>query len=485
MAATLALCVVVWRRLLPLGIPGEWVWRYDTFPEPQRLAIAALCFGCAVYLGFSIWRLVRRGRRGAGLVLAALLGTGLLTRVGVIALTPHWAVGAAQVLLSEVATSYYGEASKVDDLRAYVRAYPQAMRALPYHLQTHPPGAVTVMWLLRRATDQFPLFARNVAGMAFYAPPQGVTAVLARALGKPDLTTAEVVGAFWVAVFLAAAGWLTCLAVYALAARLFDEETALLAGLTFGLVPSVLVFMPTLDQAVMLVGALALVALVWAMQRGGGEALLLPGLVVGAGGLVTFGILVLDVVAGLAVVLRRSHIRGPRWVWRALVDVVALALGTALPALALYALTGCDLVAVFRNATAAHHRVVTEWWSRAYSHWVAGNLVDFGVMLGLPVCLLALAAARRAWRGVGEDEATAPALVAAFGLALLVLDLSGATRAEVARIWLFLTPVPVVLGARGLAMEGSARRWVVGLLLACQGLQAMVMEAGARFVTPY
>ena len=481
-AATLALCYLVWRRLIPLGIPGEWVWPYGPLPEPRRLIVAVLCCGCAAYLGFGVWRSMRGGKCGAGLVLAALLGTGLLARVGIAALTPNWALESAQVVLSDVATSYYGEAVRLEDVREYVRDYPRLMRSLPYHLQTHPPGAVLTMWLVRRATDEFPGATRGVAARLL-GPLEPLATSLGQVMHRPDLTVGDVAGALWVLLFLAAAGWLTSLAVYGIASRLFDEETALLAGVLCGLVPSVLVFMATIDQLVMLLGALALLCVVWAMQRGGGEALLVPGLVVGVGALVTFGILTTAGVAALVVVLWRVWWGPPRW-W-AVVDLLCLAAGTLLPSVAMYALMGYDPVTVFRLATQAHHEVVTELWKRSYSHWVVGNLVDFGVMLGLPLSVLALSAARAKWRGEREDTLTAPAVAVAFGVVLAALDLSGTARAEVARIWLFLTPVPVVLAGRALAVQGERRVWAVGLLLGCQALQAIVMGSAGRFLMPY
>jgi hypothetical protein len=63
-----------------------------------------------------------------------------------------------------------------------------------------------------------------------------------------------------------------------------------------------------------------------------------------------------------------------------------------------------------------------------------------------------------------------------FVLALLALDVSGMNTGEVARLWLFLMPGAALLAARTLEGFGSAGRYVLLVLLACQGLQALVFK---------
>ena len=55
-------------------------------------------------------------------------------------------------------------------------------------------------------------------------------------------------------------------------------------------------------------------------------------------------------------------------------------------------------------------------------------------------------------------------MAAVFWLTLIYLDLSGTTRGEVGRLWMFLMPFPVLFG---LALPWRPRdRWVILALLA-------------------
>jgi hypothetical protein len=79
--------------------------------------------------------------------------------------------------------------------------------------------------------------------------------------------------------------------------------------------------------------------------------------------------------------------------------------------------------------------------SRNYWVWLGWNLVDFTIFTGLPMMLLALDSVRPG-KVVGW-----PALTLAFWIILLGLDISGQIRAEVGRIWLVLSPVPILIAA--------------------------------------
>jgi hypothetical protein len=115
---------------------------------------------------------------------------------------------------------------------------------------------------------------------------------------------------------------------------------------------------------------------------------------------------------------------------------------------------------------------------RSYLPWVLYNPVDFLMFLGVGLSALLLLAVAGVLRGVKAwrrwDPMTLGLVVLV--LALVALDVSGMNTGEVARLWLFLMPGAALLAAGTLERFGSAGRYVLLVVLACQGLQALVFK---------
>ncbi|MEB3371247.1 hypothetical protein [Saccharopolyspora mangrovi] len=100
-----------------------------------------------------------------------------------------------------------------------------------------------------------------------------------------------------------------------------------------------------------------------------------------------------------------------------------------------------------------------EFAQRPYAYWVFGNLGALLLTAG-PLTIAALGRARLA---------ALPVLVLAAGLAVLLADLSGLSKAEVERIWL---PFAVWFAVAGALLPAASRRW----WLAAQAVTALGVE---------
>jgi hypothetical protein len=128
-------------------------------------------------------------------------------------------------------------------------------------------------------------------------------------------------------------------------------------------------------------------------------------------------------------------------------------------------------------AMTQHYQLVTLY--RRYSWWLVYNLVDLLLYAGVAVVVGVLATAvlgwrRRAARGIKPEALVALALVAL----LVLLDLSGSTRAEVGRIWLFLMPLMAISGAGFWSRVTTDRS--LALLVALQLLLAVSLGVAWR-----
>ncbi len=156
-----------------------------------------------------------------------------------------------------------------------------------------------------------------------------------------------------------------------------------------------------------------------------------------------------------------------------------MAVGWALPWLLAYLAWGMRVTEITRVGLGLHYEVVTA--RRDYRLWLWMNPVDFSLWLGPAPLVLGIAGSLWLWRRTvrilrgarrsilgqapGVDLSLDLAgMAAAFWLTLIYLDLSGTTRGEVGRLWMFLMPFPVLFG---LALPWRPRdRWVILALLA-------------------
>jgi hypothetical protein len=298
------------------------------------------------------------------------------------------------------------------DPAAFLRDYAHLGSALPEHPAGHPPGATMLLGLLAQIG----------------APRDWHEAVLVLLLG-------------------AATAPLTWL----LARELLDEREARVATALWILAPSVLIESATsVDAIFAFVGTLTAVLLVRGSVRAGALAAVL-------GTFLSYALVAVPVWAAGVEFARRGVAHAVR-------IVAAVAAAVAAFYLVLRVATGYDAVAALRATDHRYHLGAGR--RRPYWYWAPGDVVAFGVGLGLPTLLASV-------RGVASRRAPAVALAAI----VLAGALSGETKGEVERIWLFMTPFAAVAAAP------AAARWrpepVLGLLAG----QALAVEV--LFRTPW
>jgi hypothetical protein len=183
--------------------------------------------------------------------------------------------------------------------------------------------------------------------------------------------------------------------------------------------------------------------------------------------------------------------RRPRWHWL-LGGALLFGLGAASFWLWLWLRHGLGFFAVWRTAVGRH----LDLGGRSGWFWVLYNLYDFWVAAaGIPILVLwalhtfqagreawgrrALWARRRFWSQAGSPHSGWLDLLAlSFGVGLLGMDLAGVARGEVARVWAFLLPLPLLVAARRLPRRGLAFLGTLVLLSA----QLFVTNIHVRYV---
>jgi hypothetical protein len=474
-----AMAVVVWR---PVGLGADdWTWAAAKRPEWERGLAPLLCFGLIGGLVLAVWRRVERVRRLTEVVLVAALV--ILAFAAQIAVGRQATVGYHESIFAvglPKASSYHDAACRIERMPQYLRHYVEEVRRPPFRVQlsTHPAGPVVLFWSLNQ------VFAGNDAGARRFA--RWCEDWLAQGMRLADspraaalfskMTPAEQAGVWLATLVLRLAACLTLVPVY-LMARRHGRTTAIVAASFAAAIPSLLLFSPGLDQTY---PVLAVTACGLASSAGERRSLWRAaacGLTVSVGLFFTLAFAVVGAwsgalaLAGLCVAPRPGRLADGAKL------LAAGLLGLLVPVASVYAAFGYDSFGVWRacwdgNAT---FNALTR---RAYGTWLLLNPVEYLVTIGVPVaCLFVRRAASEAWAlprrsSGGHDWAT----LAVAGL-LLVLNVLGANRGEVPRLWIFLMPACAIAAAAEIERTAPYRRAVFGALFALQAVQVVVFKA--------
>ena len=373
---------------------------------------------------------------------------------------------------------YFTTALNSDDLNATLRDYPALMpRFESEHARTHPPGLVVLNWLALSGLERF----------------DGISAELAQSIrpnrcndiwlyNQPDHVPAAL-GVMAVLPVLAAG--LCVIPAYLLAQRLTQTDGKL-ATLFVATIPALLLFVPLPDQLYALLILLIIYSLHEGIQRGKAWLFLISGVLLSLSTFLSLGNGVVLLIA-LGYALLSWWVSRKAWTGRIALWAALFGLGAASVWLIYWLGWGVAPWAIAQAGIAQHYELVTQF--RSYATWLGYNCVDLIVFVGLPVFAGFVAAALLAMPNLRRHSAENNAVLAFTLLIFLgLLSLSGTTRGETGRLWLFFMPLLAIV-----AGNWFAKRWrswpprlglvalqlafVVALALAWQQVDAVIVVA--------
>jgi len=482
LASGLTLAVVGFAVLWPFS-PGidDWRWRHvgEVAWDAALAPLMALALiGLAALAG---WR----------------LGEGRPRLVGVAVVVPMAALAfIAQMFSAEQAPGghceglialgkpgcnrYHAAARGVPRLSEVVAHYARWMQ-LPTHKEriTHPVGPLALFWGLNHvfagrewAAGAFVAWCER--RMAAWVSVRGPAAPPMAAALFRDMSNADLAGVWLASLLLPLAAALVVVPAYAFAASLYGVRAGVAAAAFCAALPSFYVYSPGLDQ---LFPVFAVTAWWLSWTAGRRRSLGRAALAGFVGSLGLFLSLSFAVVAGWAALLFLEALGGAEVRPRQMAALVGAAVvGFLVPIAVASVAWGYDSPAVWVQCLQANADFNAAS-GRAYWKWVLANPVDFLVFLGVPVAVAftwgvgrAIGAVRRG-SSAGKDWAAL-----SLAAVLVVLDLLGANRGEVSRLWMFLMPACAVVAAGAVENCGRRARVVFAWLFALQAIQVVVFR---------
>ncbi|MFO1093496.1 MAG: hypothetical protein U0992_09315 [Planctomycetaceae bacterium] len=483
LAATIA---VLWFSDVPLGVPGEWVWRRIHHGAEHVWGWTAGGAAAAVYILFVVFGGMRIETRGAVRPSAwlCLLAAAGFTWLWVIQSSVPGIAGLPKtqfVLYYKASSGYFWQARReVQDTREFLAGYEELLAERDYlHIGTHPPGLTLLFRGLLRLFAEHPGLTDVVLATEPAFCREAAATMRATELTSGRILTPTDEAVLWLAALLAqAAAAVTVIPLFVLLALCVDRRTAWFVAALWPLVPGIAVFLPKSDAVFPLVSTLGPCLWLVGWRRRSILYCVLAGATLFAGMFLSLAIAPVAVLTGLATVIgewtlwgetrpvldlssraspplgaaadsgatRRGEgeVGAPRaGVWWWALSVLGAAFGFFVPVILLWRHYDLNLPRVWSWNVANHalfyEKNVRTWWK-----WLLVNPVEAGLAAGGPLAMLALLGAVRS-----RATRLFP-LVAAAAIVWGLLWLSGKNMGEAARLWLLFQPWVVVAAAAAL-----------------------------------
>lgn len=440
MVLAIGLAFVAGVYLKTPGLNGTWYWAwpYRDFWIGRVLALLALPM---VPFALALRGIERsEATRGVAGPIALLMLASFGLQLGGMLCHPDALEHLRAIVLSPVATSYYTDALRIDDLGAWLANFHTA--TLAKHSATHPPGPILYYWVW----------------LQFF-----------------DAPTAALVGG----IALGVLATLAIPALYVFAGLWADDRRArLVACAYYALVPATIVFFPEFDPIYPIFVMLGAVAWVRAL-RGSRSAAIAFGVTLFAETFFAYNLLAAGAFLAMYAVYFLWRERDGASALRNLVVAAAIGVAAFVVCNGILLFCGFDSVRTFVHALAMQ-KLDAATVHRPWSSTVLLDPWDFllgaGILAG-PLIVMHVARIAKSFAAAREEFALS---IVAFAT-ILVVDVSGLLRGETARLWLFLQPFAIVPASRELLRFDVRGRLLV---FAVQWLIVAVMVCRMSFVEP-
>ncbi len=481
-AALILLILTDWLPFLrgPAPETAEWYWPYHLRPYTLWLKplLAALLMG-----GLSAWWLRLQGHgRAVKVGLWLLAGASLLLQL---ALLNADSVSIRDELINRVYSNlesgFFQPAAELPDLDSSLANYPALMPTFSSeHARTHPPGLLIANRLTINWLAQFPAVAERLA-----YPAVAARCIDLWLLDRPPAVSAALL--IWAIIPLLAAA-LAVFPAYWLAREMLASTAVKLATLLVITLPALLLFAPKPVQLYAPLSLLIFLTFYRGLQGRSWRWFFLSGLLFSLATFLSLGNLSLALLLGIYV--SGAYVSGDRVTLSShhlvtlLRCALAFALGTAVLWLIYWSGWGVPPWVIFQTGLGQHYELVT--LLRQYEWWVVWDLVDVLLFIGWVVVVGFTAVLLQTIRR--RPLLPIHWLAISTAVLLLVLDISGAARGEVGRLWLFSFPFLALVAAHWLAetqpgwrrqaaLVGMQLALTLALALAWQPVRAVAVVA--------
>lgn len=459
---TLVFLVLLALNIIPEQRGGwGWRWPYATPTEWNNVAVLALIVGLYIAGAYSLRRWVMPALLWS-IVAAFMLAVSVQTLKEYppfFTLFSH-TVSPVQTGASRVAVQYFAEDGFQETLHHWPEFIREARLKTITHFTTSPPGQAVVHYWIGAVADEIDPVSRPIS-MALRPYQCSTAEVMAYSRGELVSAGAGMLMPVWAA--------LAVIPIFLAGRQLTDsKDAALRIAQWWPLVPSMLMFAPSWNTFYPVLSTTALVLFQVGLYRQQMRWFLAAGVVVSVCTFTNFAFLPLLALFGVYTLVY-AYVKRKPFLWAVWVGVCfGVGLSSTWVLYTVYAeRSPLDIIDVIFDQ---HFDI-----EQNYFIWVILHIYDMLMFAGWPLILLGIWGA---WRGFSHIRSHQADSMDIFSLTvvftILATGVSGLSRGETARVWLFLVPFMLLAGASFIRENQS--RWDIPLL-ASQAASVVVMAA--------
>lgn len=489
--STILVVALIWLTDWPLGVPGEWTWDRISRSEPWYFTAIPSMVAASIYMTF-VWLAAPRVSQSSRIVTALRLGGLAIAGFAWLCVVQEGAPRANQlskagyVLYFRGPSGYFSQARyDISDLPEFLSNYNRLMsQGEVLHIGTHPPGLIVLLRGLINLCKDSPALTQFLIQSQ---PPSVVDAfndIAGSASAREPFRKADR-ATLWLAFLLVQLSVsVMVIPLYALLRRFHPQRVAWLAVSFWPVVPAVAIFLPKSD--VLFAGMSVWLGWLWLEGVRKDRRLIGRILFCGAAGALfwvglTLSLAILPIGFLLAIATFGQFREQPSLESSRVTRPSLPELGFSILIAAVVFLSLCGVVwwnwklNLFETWrwNYLNHAAFYKLYSRTYSKWLAINPLEFAIVVGLPLVILAVKGF-----GAGGLLTRRPGTSLSWALVLTwgILWISGKNMGEAARLWTFLMPWFLFPAANALSAfeqneprernELQFRLW--GVALACQ-----------------
>jgi len=471
---------------IPIGVQGQWVWKYTQGPPYGNVGIALPFFLAFLLFFYLLCRIPARYVLAGICILFVLV---YCMQLSSISLGKYGLFEYPHILfIPGLAGDYFTEAAEIKDLKAYLddfddyidRPYDAVGWRANTRWNVHPPGVTVIFYGVARIVYVSPRLRAFLykASRAVSEPMEGAYS----AERFIDFDASPEVAAHLVLGFLLV--FLACLAVfpaYLLSRELSGQKGAILAAGLCSVIPAVFCFSPGPDQFFPTVALFILYFTYMAVKRKSVILAMAAGLAFYAGLFLSLAFLAVGAVVFFVLLFLLIKQDSPcsylKSNCRTLLRLfIAGCAGFFIPLALMQLFAGYDTFGTILVCLKNHAQFYRYGaFRRTYLKWLGANPLDFAAFAGGSISAVFLCAIVNEFSKIGRGlrRSFNPYLVG-FALAFFVLYISGKSSGEVARLWIFLMPMAAIAGLCSLGEKVSERAWLGLVLIAFQIIQVIV-----------
>jgi hypothetical protein len=365
--------------------------------------------------------------------------------------------------VSGLITGGFSVATKMVNLDSTLQQWPSMMSALKsesIHVALSLPGWPIVYYGFARLLEAVPLVSKPM-GMV-------VRPFLCNNVPIMNLSNAQLASS-WLGIAAPLWAALTVIPLYFLGRSAADETVARKAIAWWPLVPSLAMFLGTLNTPTPLI-SMTIVYLLWIglarVKVGVNWQLILAGALTAVAISLTFAFVPLLLFAGLLSLITWHLDRDKSWIFELRKPILAgfqYGVGLLLVFAVYTVFSGHTPFDILKNSMLIHLDLKRDYWPWLWLHsW------DFIIFVGLPAFGLFVLGMTR-W---GRPRMRQLAIT--LGVTLIIIVLSGTARGETGRLWLFFMPLVLLVVADILVQLPPRLRYG---LVACQVIWLLILFA--------